>query len=478
MSSIRNAPLEIRDFFTEYNDAISGDSNTDPLGLTVIWASLGQRIFSNRISSISYDVRSYTLNLFHHHMVRALADDAAIVQHYAALDLPNSMDSLAFKNSCLIHFENLFTYAMAQHGSAAQASGVLGISKARRKLREAGGAALGFGHSQAHQILRRQLLLGVSGRYKTPMIEMRFFDRAYRYQLPKQPAGLWPAADALIRRVPELSRLKSKLLAHFLQFLQHGPQLSMPLDSVDPELKLAYIGAFRTPAHVGSYARSFWLEATGLSGGIAGAVLAQLDGAERAGTAPSPPQPPRTVLAQARAAMEQASPAAPGSAELEAALLPIRHIEQVEPFIADLDLLFQLALRRPHSSMAQIEEDWTRYGRNSGTLPAQAAALQASPQLMPSLPGTAQRRLRKLLEIAACPDLETQLAHLLRYHGGIMQQRGQGAWLNVNAAGAYAVSVRTSKPPAAEKRPPGAWIHGYYIGEFKQFAQGLRGGAA
>jgi hypothetical protein len=462
------AALDISDFFTEYNDSINGDSNTDPLGLTVIWAALGQHIFSNRISSISNDVRSYTLNLFHHYIVRTLIADTSFAISYAALGRAESIDSLAFKNSCLIHLENLFVYAMVEFGkpekvAAVQPGGVTGIANGSRKWHEnAKNPELSFGHAQAQQILRRQLLLGVSGRYKTPMIEMKFFDRGYRYQPPGQPAGLWDTAKKFVNSVPELAKLEALLLAHFSTLLQRpGPLLSQPFDKIAAELKLAYVEAFRSPGYVGAYARDFWLRTTGLRHGIAGALLDCLG---------SNAVSAQEVFGKARDAMTTATPAASAGD-----LLPIHHIEQVEPFMADLDLLFALALRRPRSTFDEIEEDWQRYGRNAATLPLRAAILQGEPLLLPALHDTGRGRLKQLLAIARCTDLRAQLDHVLEYHAGIMQRRGQTAWLSKNAAGQFAVSVRNSKPPAVDKRLPGSWVHSYYITEFRNFAAGLRG---
>ena len=64
--------MYLEKFLTEYDEGVSSELNLDPLGLQVIWSAYGQKIFKNRISSISNDVRNYTLNLFHHYIVRAV----------------------------------------------------------------------------------------------------------------------------------------------------------------------------------------------------------------------------------------------------------------------------------------------------------------------------------------------------------------------------------------------------------------------
>ena len=58
--------IALSDLLTEFDERISSELNLDPLGLQVIWSAYGQKIFRNRISSISNDVRNYTLNLFDH----------------------------------------------------------------------------------------------------------------------------------------------------------------------------------------------------------------------------------------------------------------------------------------------------------------------------------------------------------------------------------------------------------------------------
>ena len=53
-------------FVTEFNDSIVGETYLDPLGQLVIWSTYGQQIFDGRVSSVSNDVRNYTLNLLNH----------------------------------------------------------------------------------------------------------------------------------------------------------------------------------------------------------------------------------------------------------------------------------------------------------------------------------------------------------------------------------------------------------------------------
>src|SRR5688572_15702300 len=61
----------LSDIFTEPNDAIFSDGSIDPMGLRIIWTSMGNKIFGNRLNTISTDIRFFTLNLFHHSVIQA-----------------------------------------------------------------------------------------------------------------------------------------------------------------------------------------------------------------------------------------------------------------------------------------------------------------------------------------------------------------------------------------------------------------------
>jgi hypothetical protein len=103
---------------TEFDETISSELNIDPLGLLVIWSSYGQDIFRRRISSISNDVRNYTLNLFNHAAIRSLIEDDGAALGKGLRSDPayagRGKDSIAFKQACLIYLENVFTYAMIE----------------------------------------------------------------------------------------------------------------------------------------------------------------------------------------------------------------------------------------------------------------------------------------------------------------------------------------------------------------------------
>jgi hypothetical protein len=86
--------MKFESLITEFDDSLSGDSYIDPLGQQVIWSSFGQRVFRNRVNSISNDVRNFTINLLHHGVIRSIQEDESVVVSPALIEAVGDKDSL------------------------------------------------------------------------------------------------------------------------------------------------------------------------------------------------------------------------------------------------------------------------------------------------------------------------------------------------------------------------------------------------
>jgi hypothetical protein len=463
--------MNFKALFTEYDDSIAGDINLDPLGLLTIWSGYGQKIFRNRISSISNDVRSYTLNLFHHHLIRSLVrDDSIILSAALAKAYPGGKESLSFKQACLIHLENLFIFAHLQNermgmkwAPQAIVGGLLGVSKARRRIGTGDDVTLQFSASKEAQLLVRQLLLGVSGRYKTPMMEMGFFDRLYN-DGGERATAMWGTAGQFINGQEQLRGLAKSLLAHFRRLLASDQKVpALELSEVDIKLKKGYVQAFASAEVVGSYARDYWLRVTELDRGAAGAILNVVDGDIGQG---------RKIVASSvfsRAlALRRQDDAAADRLQLE-------HVLAIEPFLTNLDLLFGLVLSKQSHDLDDVVAAWGRYGRSATTLPEQAAAIKADTALCGVLVGLGRKRLARLVSLANCAGLAEQMALLLAYHKDVMSSRGQTPWLALEADSGIKVFVRRPAQPAVEQRTAAYWSNQYYIPQFANLVRGFRG---
>ncbi|MBY6212366.1 hypothetical protein KUV95_12475 [Microbulbifer agarilyticus] len=455
--------MDLNQLLTEYDDSLAGDMNVDPLGLLVIWSAFGQDIFRYRVSSISNDVRNYTLNLFHHCLIKELVEDETFTLGKALNATYDIKDSIDFKYACLIYLENLFTYAMVARDTDPTVSkeGVLGIVKARgRWSNEDHNPTLLFGHKPESCILVRQTLLGVSGRYKTPLVQMGFFDKGYRY--PLASASLWQKALRLLDTFPVYGAVR----AHLRELLsQGGVKTEIKFNSIPQEVKAGYVETFRSPAVVGGYAKDFWLELSALDQGAAGALYRGLAPAVLQGKK----LPSATLFA---AAVDDKTLTA-------AEQLKIERIRQLEPFLAELDLMLTLLLSRKNQTLDEAAALWHQeFERNANTLPTACAEVKPLLPLLRARSVTGERRLARLLDVAAAGDIKTQMQALLDYHRSVMDERQQSPWLHLGSDGRLRLDVASREKPKKQDRQPGHWVNHYYIPQFRNLLQGLLGVAA
>lgn len=454
------------DYLTDYDVDLSSESNIDPIGTLIIWSAFGRQIFRSRINSISNDVRNFTLNLFHHYLVKKLIEDEDVKLSHTLQRIYQSKDSLNFKQACLIFLENLFVFSILRHDegsmAAVETAGVLGISNARRRwINEEYKPELKFTHEPDGQILVRQLSLGVSGRYKTPLIELGFFDTNYRYHKPSYRSR-WAEAEILISSQPNslLAIVARKAYEFLTECVRHPIQGGVcQFSDVPSTLTSAYARAFASPQVVGEYARDFWLSVTELDQGAAGALLRALEGTEGL--------LPQEVVERA----------------LESDLAPeekakLEQIVLLEPFLADCSLLFSIMAARRSQSTVEAAKVWLKFGRDAARLPQLAIAVDQHANLPAIKDTAAATRLKKLIEVAKAGELDDQMRNMAIYHGEIMQSRGQLPWLNVESDGTVKVHARTVSLPEPAKRAPGAWHNTYYLLQFKSFVDGLCGVAA
>jgi len=453
-------------YLTEYDDSLSGESYIDPLGMLIIWSAYGQEIFNNRVNSISNDVRNYTLNLFNHYLVRRLIQDESIRLSKLLTYLYDSKDTLFFKYACLLYLENLFVFSALKHeGKGVDSGGVLGISNGRRRWNETeGNPMLIFSHEKPGQLLVRQIGLGVSGRYKTPLMEIGYFDGNYHYHQPSSES-LWKDAEQFIAQNKPLHALADLLVEHMQEMLcQNSKQPETQFSTIPEKLPSAYAKAFASSGAVGKYARDYWLSVTGLDTGAAGAMLTVLD--ENAKS-----KHPEDFASQRLMALTDRTSLS------EEERRKMEHIEQIEPFLADAMLLFTLLTYKKSQPLEAVSERWKAFGRDEQTLPFRAQGLKDDSILLSVVKGAARARLNVLLQLANAATLSDQIRMLVDYHGRVMAERGQQPWLTLDDK-EVKVHVRPMRNPSEEEWPNGVWYHSYYLPQFKWLVRGYQGGTA
>jgi len=462
--------MYILNFLTGYDDSLTGELNIDPLGQLVIWSSWGQRIFHNRITSVANDVRQYTLNLLHHSVLRQLQADDKQQTAGAMKSLYQDKQVREFSAACLIYLENIYIYSMlAAEKRGVTLTGVQGINKARPRWNAANkNPQLHFGHEKRSELLANQIALGTNGRYKSPMMNMRFFTTDYCYDLPGNK-HVWQVAEAFIQHVPELKELRTAALNHLQSLMQvsHKRDLRPVYEDIPASLKKAYVTAFRDPKMVGDYSKEFWLQVTGLDKNASGAIYSILE-QERECSGDSD-LPIDEVFERA----EQQARSVPAMNENE--LNTLQYIRQAEPFLSLIDLMFSGLRRQSNQTMAEFRQFWQSRGLTELHLPQMAVQLQQNDELLSSLSGTPAKRFQQLLTVACAPLLEDQVHGLLGYHNTLMATRGQYPWLTLEGE-----SILLQVPPSAidEKRQNTDWVNRYYLPQFRHMLNGLWGNVA
>ncbi|EOA02930.1 hypothetical protein HFRIS_020000 [Herbaspirillum frisingense GSF30] len=460
---------------TEYDDSVSSDMNVDPLGMLVIWSAYGQKIFRNRISSISNDVRNFTINLFNHAVIRQVMEDDDIALAAALLREKDyagyGKQALPFRQACLVYLENLYAFSMvaaeARPIPGLATGGVLGIAKARRDWRaHDNNPELLFSHRKEAHVLVRQHSLGISGRYKTPLVQMGFFDHRYDSRAANCQA-LWDKVETMLfGRWPALAALKKMAVMHLKEVVAtpNAPP-RIRLDAIPRALRNSFVATFRSPQAVGQHARDFWLEVSELNRGAAGALYAVLQQEWRVDGTSDAGRKPAEIFAEAR---KMPGFGAAAQAQLE-------HVMLLEPLLGELDLLMTIMLSAKSQTLDDVERQWRHAGRNAQTLQRISAPVAANAAMLAEASGTTAARLRKLLALAGEVTLHDQVRHLLTYHEEVMQARRQSPWLRLSARQELKsdVGVRTVPDQVA---PPGTrWVHRYYLPQFRVLLAGLRG---
>lgn len=454
--------MYITQFFTEQDTSLSQSLNIDPLGMTMIWSTLGQKLFHNRVSSISNDVRNYTLNLLHHYVIKTAIERELEISKALSAEVER-LDSYAFKQSCLIHFENLFVYSMLEASETVDTKGVLGASKARIQLNANESPRLFFTNAQKGQLLIRQLTLGVSGRYKTPFTEMGLFDKEYRYHLPEYETQ-WQQTQDFIKNNHKLNALAEHLIVHLSALIsQPNKQPEITWLAVDKSIVSGYAECFATAQVVGQQSKQFWLTMSRLDQNAAGSIYQVLNN--------------QLQIVHPQQIIESAILSQSDEHEKK----NLTDICFVEPLLAECDLLFTLLMSERDQSFEQAYQTYRLLGRDVDSIVSIARQLSDQPAVTMVFKGMAYQRYQQLLTLGGLDASSTLksftalVESLLKYHQSIMNSRGQSAWVDVTSEQTYRCNVKLKKIPAAEERPYKQWFNRYYMDEFNNLISGLEG---
>ncbi|MFM9005923.1 MAG: hypothetical protein ACKOSR_10545, partial [Flavobacteriales bacterium] len=120
--------------FTLPDLELSQESSVDPMGVSAIWTAYGQAIFKDRLTTIANDARVFTLNVFHHAVLRSLFEEYSDEIENALKQYSDWKSEFEMKSGLLIFMEDVSTIAFSDDydtSVAVEKNGVLGLSKWR-----------------------------------------------------------------------------------------------------------------------------------------------------------------------------------------------------------------------------------------------------------------------------------------------------------------------------------------------------------
>ncbi len=433
----------MRPLFTIPDPDLKQESSVDPLGLQVIWVGLGQDIFGDKLTTIANDLRIFTFNLIHNHIIYRLYQDYPEQISLVKTKFKNWQADFDVKSGLIIFLEDLVTHAFYlkyQDTDSARGLGILGINKARQKYHTQAESSIELEASKNKGLLTRQISLGMLGRYKGPMMSMDFFTRSLDYE-PKEES--WTQAEKFIHKWTDVVDLENQILALITNRLFQSKNKGYPKLNI-PEIKsskywksiqekyIACFGQKKLPPAI----RSFWKDKMNLGSGAQAALLETLQLKEIDSA--------KILYAKAKTLLKNE----PGEQE------KINKIIAVEPFLSHTEYLIRYLSQAGVKQLAEEKKEIEKL---------RAAINQSAGFNTNYLTG----RLKDMYPVFINDkSLQDWLGGIIQYHEKIMKLRGGIAWLDMDEKGQFKhhfsipLLANISKVDDYLKYQP--WLHTYY----------------
>lgn len=161
----------MNNFFTLPDPDLSQESSVDPMGLQVIWTTYGQDIFGEKLTTIANDLRVFTFNLFHNHLINRLYQDHTEELQEAKAYYKTWQTEVDVKAGLLMFIEDMVThvfYNKIGNDSNIEKLGILGITKARTLYNSYEHDKIFLAANKRMGVLKNQLNLGMTGNIQRP----------------------------------------------------------------------------------------------------------------------------------------------------------------------------------------------------------------------------------------------------------------------------------------------------------------------
>jgi hypothetical protein len=430
-------------FFSIPDPTLVSDGSVDPMGMQLIWTYFGQLIFQNKLTSVSSDVRNYTVNLLHHFVLYKFCQERNEDFVSAQKNFTSYSSTYDAKAGMLMFMEDLLVFALMDQKSSVNTFGLLGSNKAQEVLDRAQGnySQIEIHADRSKGVLVRQIQLGVNGRYKGPFMNMGLMTKNFEYT-PKE----FERVEMLFNQWNEGSALVDKLL-DLLSDLLKGKQAKYPIVQLevlksDSDLWRLYARCFGQ-VKLNNSLQLYWLEKLGVNSGAAKAVFAEVHNYGE--------QPVSAIIATAF--MKEVD-----VKEKEI----LQWVLDLEPFLSRCAHAFYLLADVKTKRVNDIQNDLDLLVTN---FPLESVLPLASQS----------ERLGFLVECVKDKlNSGVQFANgILQYHKKIMEDRGGMAWVELDGDNLKHYINQSSNVSTSEVVNGGFWYNRYYLDALRSIHNGL-----
>ena len=441
--------LSASDFFTIPDENLYQETSIDPLGFRVIWSYFGQKIFNYKLTTISTDIRNYTINLFHHHIIHDLFLNHSEAIAKARATCREYRTEYDLKAGLIILLEDMLTHSLVYQQKTNQSDidlmGLLGSHKAEQAYTKDKDGIL----QQAEKrkgVLVRQIVLGVNGRYKGPFINMGLFNgRTFQYNEVEwlkiaDIINSWETARILAKRLKEIiidiieANSEDYLQSKFIHYRE------------DAELQSLIIEAFGKQ-QIMPEVKVYWEDKLGLKKGAALAIYNQFDNHS------ADKQSPRIIFEKALLEVEE-----------ESEQKKILNILKLEPFLSASSQIFYSITDKRAKEIDEIVADIEK--------------LQGFLNIEDVLPlANENKRLSDLVDAIRSSQMDARslIQAIITYHEKIMKQRGGNInWVELKEAKRIKHYIHQSPSWSTDKfiaKKP--WYNSYYLDTVEAIQNGL-----
>jgi hypothetical protein len=433
----------MHNIFTEPDEDIFQEVNSDPLGIRVIWSDYGRRIFGSKITTVATDIRNYTLNLFHHWIIKEFIGSNPELYTRTLNNFKVLRTREMFVDGLLMYLEDIWVHSMyTAPDNDVDKGAVLGISKASEFHNN--GKTIDLEIDPNAGILVRQRGLGVNGRYKGPFTAMDIMTRSYTY------TNNWDDINSFFSKKQDFQRLQELIIGRVKSILQKKKNKEQWFDIVDEsqEIIQLYRSCFGKHQEIAEKSKEIWIKLLGFDQGAAGELFSIVNISKESGV--------EDIIKQALS----------GSlSDKEKGIL--KDVLLIEPFLVWATKFFEAIQYIKHKNVGQIVE----YVKNDLEQFKQALLLDLESL---SEPDRINARLAKMIAVFKNNTIENAIPELLKYHTQVMKERDAFPWVEVDGDRI----IHSTPGNSLEDYDRKEWKNNYYIFALMSFCRGFKNNEA